>query len=99
MIAPAGVQRRQVMLACSRPSRTEHAGRGDPSPGGSGGHRTSSRNEAAARISRHPLYAVVQDRLHSGGYVAAAADQIYVAKGSIVGSIGVRMDNFGLVGS
>jgi protease-4 len=42
---------------------------------------------------------VVQDRLHSGGYVAAAADQIYVAKGSIVGSIGVRMDNFGLVGS
>jgi protease-4 len=46
-----------------------------------------------------PLYAVVEDLCASGGYyVAAAADRIYVAKGSIVGSIGVRMDNFGLVG-
>ncbi|MEO8144078.1 MAG: S49 family peptidase [Betaproteobacteria bacterium] len=46
-----------------------------------------------------PLYVVVEDLCASGGYyVAAAADMIYVAKGSIVGSIGVRMDNFGLVG-
>ncbi|HEY6965915.1 MAG TPA: S49 family peptidase, partial [Burkholderiales bacterium] len=46
-----------------------------------------------------PLYAVVEDLCASGGYyVAAAADKIYVAKGSIVGSIGVRMDNFGVVG-
>jgi protease-4 len=46
-----------------------------------------------------PLYAVVEDLCASGGYyVAAAADRIYVAKGSIVGSIGVRMDNFGVVG-
>jgi protease-4 len=46
-----------------------------------------------------PLYVVVEDLCASGGYyVAAAADKIFVAKGSIVGSIGVRMDNFGVVG-
>ena len=46
-----------------------------------------------------PLYVVVEDLCASGCYyVAAAADMIYVAKGSIVGSIGVRMDNFGVVG-
>ena len=46
-----------------------------------------------------PLYVVVEDLCASGGYyVAAAADVIYVAKGSILGSIGVRMDNFGVVG-
>jgi protease IV len=46
-----------------------------------------------------PLYVVVEDLCASGGYyVAAAADRIYVAKGSLVGSIGVRMDSFGVVG-
>ena len=46
-----------------------------------------------------PLYGVVEDLCASGGYyVAAAADRIYVAKGSIVGSIGVRADSFGVVG-
>jgi protease-4 len=45
-----------------------------------------------------PLYVVVEDLCASGGYyVAAAADRIFVAKGSIVGSIGVRMDSFGVV--
>lgn len=52
-----------------------------------------------AKYPNVPLYAVVEDLCASGGYyVAAAADKIYVAKGSIVGSIGVRMDNFGVVG-
>lgn len=46
-----------------------------------------------------PLYAVVEDICASGGYyVAAAADRIYVGKSSIVGSIGVRMDGFGVTG-
>jgi len=46
-----------------------------------------------------PLYVVVEDLCASGGYyVAAGADKIYVAKGSIIGSIGVRMDSFGVVG-
>ena len=45
-----------------------------------------------------PLYVVVVDIAASGGYfVAAAADRIYVNKSSLVGSIGVRMDNFGFV--
>lgn len=46
-----------------------------------------------------PIYAVVEETCASGGYyVAAATDRIYVDKASIVGSIGVRMDSFGLEG-
>ena len=45
-----------------------------------------------------PMYAVITDICASGGYyVASAADKIYADKASIVGSIGVRMDNFGFV--
>jgi protease-4 len=44
-----------------------------------------------------PLYAVIVDIGASGGYyVAAAADRIYASESSLVGSIGVRMDGFGL---
>jgi len=47
-----------------------------------------------------PVYAVVSDVCASGGYyIAVAADEIYVDKASIVGSIGVRMDAFGFVGA
>ena len=43
-----------------------------------------------------PVYAVIQDVCASGGYyIAAAAQEIYADKASIVGSIGVRMDTFG----
>ena len=46
-----------------------------------------------------PLYAVVEDICASGGYfIAAGADRIYVAKSSLVGSIGVLMNGFGFVG-
>jgi protease IV len=45
-----------------------------------------------------PMYAVVEDICASGGYyIASAADKIYVDKASLVGSIGVLMDNFGFV--
>ncbi len=45
-----------------------------------------------------PLYAVITDICASGGYyIAAAADEIYADKASLVGSIGVLMDSFGFV--
>jgi protease IV len=45
------------------------------------------------------LYAVVEEVCASGAYyVAVAADDIYVDKASLVGSIGVLMDGFGFVG-
>lgn len=44
------------------------------------------------------VYAVATDICASGGYyIAAAADEIYADKASIIGSIGVLMDNFGFV--
>ncbi|WP_455203883.1 signal peptide peptidase SppA [Kaarinaea lacus] len=44
------------------------------------------------------LYAVITDVCASGGYyVAAAADEIYADKASLVGSIGVLMNGFGFV--
>jgi protease-4 len=47
-----------------------------------------------------PIVAVVEDVCASGGYyVAVAADNIYVDKASIVGSIGVLMDGFGFTGT
>jgi len=47
-----------------------------------------------------PVYAVVEEVCASGAYyIAAAADEIFVDKASIVGSIGVLMDGFGFTGS
>jgi protease-4 len=47
-----------------------------------------------------PLYAVITDICASGGYyIAAAADQIYADKASLVGSIGVIMNGFGFTGT
>ena len=45
------------------------------------------------------VYAVVEEICASGAYyIAAAADEIYVDKASLVGSIGVLMDGFGFTG-
>lgn len=53
-----------------------------------------------AKYPDTPLYTVVEDVCASGGYyIAAASDKIFVDKASIVGSIGVRMDQFGFVGA
>ncbi|MEN9385013.1 MAG: hypothetical protein RL323_2156, partial [Pseudomonadota bacterium] len=46
-----------------------------------------------------PVYAVVEETCASAAYyIAAAADNIYVDKASLVGSIGVLMDGFGFTG-
>ena len=45
------------------------------------------------------VYAVVEEVCASGAYyIAVAADEIYVDRASIVGSIGVLMDGFGFTG-
>jgi protease-4 len=72
------------------------------SPGGSpvqAGHINDEIKRLRAKYPKIPVYAVVEDICASGGYyVAVAADQIYVDKGSIIGSIGVLMDGFGFTG-
>ena len=51
-------------------------------------------------LHKKKVYAVVEDTCASGAYyIAVAADEIYVDKASIVGSIGVLMDGFGFVGA
>ena len=71
------------------------------SPGGSPVQAGYVYDEIKRLRKKHPdikLYAVVTDICASGGYyIAAAADEIYADKASIVGSIGVLMDGFGFV--
>ena len=73
------------------------------SPGGSpvqAGYINDEIYRLKAKYPDIPVYAVVSDVCASGGYyIAVAADEIYVDKASIVGSIGVRMDAFGFVGA
>lgn len=72
------------------------------SPGGS----AVQSSLIAARIRRLaeekgiPVFAFVEDVAASGGYwLATAADEIFVDRGSIVGSIGVISAGFGLTGA
>ena len=69
------------------------------SPGGSPVQAGQIYDEIRRLREAHPdvpLYAVVTDIAASGAYyVAAAADEIYADKASLVDSIGVLMDGFG----
>ncbi|MGC9387214.1 MAG: S49 family peptidase [Hydrogenovibrio sp.] len=71
------------------------------SPGGSP-VQSAMINDEITRLKAHynkPVYVVVEDACASGCYyIAVAADKIYANKGSLVGSIGVRMDSFGFTG-
>ena len=50
-------------------------------------------------LHKKPVYVVVEETCASAAYyIAVAADQIFVDKASIVGSIGVLMDGFGFTG-
>ena len=73
------------------------------SPGGSpvqAGQINDEMRRLKGKYPNTPLYAVVEDVCASGGYyIAAAADRIFVDKASMVGSIGVIIDSFGLTGT
>jgi protease-4 len=71
------------------------------SPGGSPVQAGIINDEIRRLKVLHPkkVYAVVEEMCASGAYyIAVAADEIYVDKASIVGSIGVLMDGFGFTG-
>jgi len=69
------------------------------SPGGSpvqSGYINDEIVRLRAKYPEKPLHAVIVDICASGGYyIAAAADNIYADKASLVGSIGVIMNGFG----
>ena len=71
------------------------------SPGGSPVQAGYVYDEIRRLREKYPetkIYAVISDMAASGGYyVAAAADEIYADKASVVGSIGVLMNSFGFV--
>ncbi|CAD5370623.1 Peptidase S49 [Rubrivivax sp. A210] len=71
------------------------------SPGGSPVQAGIVYDELKRLKAKHgkKVYAVVEEVCASGAYyIAAGADEIYVDKASIVGSIGVLMDGFGFAG-
>ncbi|MBP9058831.1 MAG: S49 family peptidase [Rhodoferax sp.] len=71
------------------------------SPGGSPVQAGIINDELRRLKAKHkkPLYAVVEESCASAAYyIAVAADQIFVDKASIVGSIGVLMDGYGFTG-
>ena len=70
------------------------------SPGGSPAQSEliAKRIIALTKEKKVPVYAFVQDIAASGGYwLACAADKIYAANNSIIGSIGVVSAGFGFV--
>lgn len=72
------------------------------SPGGSPVQAGIVNDEIRRLKAKHqkPVYAVVEEMCASGAYyIAVAADEIYVDKASLVGSIGVLMDGFGFTGT
>jgi protease-4 len=72
------------------------------SPGGSPVQAGIVYDELNRLKAKHDkkVYAVVEEICASGAYyIAVAADEVYVDKASLVGSIGVLMDGFGFTGT
>jgi protease-4 len=69
------------------------------SPGGSpvqSGYVNDEIRRLREKYPDKPVYAVAEDVCASGAYyIASAADEIYVDKATLIGSIGVRLDSFG----
>jgi protease IV len=71
------------------------------SPGGSPVQSGIVNDEIRRLKAKHnkKVYAVVEEMCASGAYyIAVAADEIFVDKASLVGSVGVLMDGFGFTG-
>ena len=106
LIAPGGDASAEkinaALQAAFKDKRTKGVVLQANSPGGSPVQAQNIYAEIRRLRKKHPdipVYAVVEDVCASGCYyVAAGADRIYVARSSIVGSIGVLMNGFGFTG-
>ena len=104
-IAPEGDASAENIMAAMRSALEDSGSRAlvllINSPGGSPVQAglISDEIQRLKKLHGKPVYAVVEESCASAAYyIAAAADQIYVDKASIVGSIGVLMDGFGFTG-
>ena len=105
-IASGGDASAEYVVAALRSAFEDEGSRGVVllinSPGGSPVQAGMINDEIVRLKAKHgkPVYAVVEETCASAAYyIAAAADDIYVDKASIVGSIGVLMDGFGFTGT
>ena len=104
-IAPGSEASAELMVAALKNAFADQGARAVVlrinSPGGSPVQAGIVYDEIKRLKAKHkkPVYAVVEEMCASGAYyMAVAADEIYVDKASIVGSIGVLMDGFGFTG-
>ena len=101
-IAPGADASAEFVIAAMRSAMEDSGSRAlvllINSPGGSPVQAGMINDEIVRLKALHqkPVYAVVEETCASAAYyIAAAADEIFVNKASVVGSIGVLMDGFG----
>jgi protease-4 len=105
-IAPDSEASAENLVAAIKTAFEDHGSRAVVlrinSPGGSPVQAGIVNDEIRRLKAKHkkPVYAVVDEVCASGAYyIAVAADEIFVDKASLVGSIGVLMDGFGFAGT
>jgi protease-4 len=107
VIAPGGKASAEKLIAGLQHAFSDKATAGVilriNSPGGSPVQSGQVVDEIRRLRAKYPdtrLYAVIEDLAASGGYyIASAADEVVVDKASLVGSIGVIMEGFGVTGA
>lgn len=104
-IAPDSEASAEALIAALRQAFEDHGAQAVVvrinSPGGSPVQAGIINDEIRRLKAKHQkkVYAVVEEMCASGAYyIAVAADEIFVDKASLVGSIGVLMDGFGFAG-
>ena len=102
-IGPKGEASAEFIVAAAKAAFEDEGAQGVVllinSPGGSPVQAGIINDELRRLKAKHkkPLYAVVEESCASAAYyIAVSADRIFVDKASIVGSIGVLMEGFGL---